>query len=101
MDTMFIYPLLGGAVAYFITGIIFRNIRKSGTIRLASNLYNAGIATLIAGGMLRGILEIAGTGSAYAVVFNIAGWGFVGLGVLFWIIAVRHGARDMRAQHED
>jgi hypothetical protein len=99
MDYMFIYPLLGGAAAYFITGLIFRKMRKSGTIRLGSNLYNAGIATLIAGCMLRGILEIAGTGSAYVVVFSITGWGFVGIGVLFWIVAVQHGMKEGSCNH--
>ncbi|MDR1692595.1 MAG: hypothetical protein LBR72_04490 [Oscillospiraceae bacterium] len=80
MDGMFLYPLLGGTAVYLLTGFAL----KKAAVRPGSTIYNAGIATLTAGGMLRGILEIAGTGSAYGTVFTAVGWGLAGLGLLCW-----------------
>lgn len=82
MDFMFLYPLLGGALVYVILKLFFRGGSKAGNLRPAMNLYNSGLATLTAGGLLRGILEIAGTASAYSIVFTIAGWGLLAIGTI-------------------
>lgn len=73
MALFFLYPLLGGAVvcallALFIPGVTVRPFWRVGV-----NLYNSGIAALVAGSLLQGIFEIAGTASAYTVFFFGAG----------------------------
>jgi hypothetical protein len=79
MTFMFVYPLLGGTVAYLIIGALPK-VRMPG--RLAKNLYNSGIATLTVGSAVQGVLDIAGTSSPYRPVFTIAGIAMLFLGLL-------------------
>lgn len=90
MDFMFLYPL-GGALVYFLCDMLSAKTGRDGYGRLGANLFNSGLATLTAGGMLKGVLEIAGTGSGYAAVFDVAGWGLAGLGggIMIWIVGAR------------
>lgn len=81
MDYMFLYPLLGGAAVMLLLDVVFRRLCYP---RLALNLHSAGIATLTVGGMVQGILDIAGTASAYTIVFTVAGWMLVGVGLIAW-----------------
>lgn len=53
--------------------------------RIAFNLYNAGIATLTVGSVLRGILDIAGADVIYPVYYFIVGTIFVAVGVLLYL----------------
>lgn len=86
MDYMFLYPLLGGALALLPR-----------CPRVARNLYNAGIATLTAGGMMQGILEIAGTASIYTVVFTGTGWTLVAAGVAVWCVRLLFSRTSLRS----
>ena len=91
MTWMFLYPLLGGALVYLLIELLIPRLRGATGFRLSCNLYNSGIALLTVGSFLRGILEIAGTESAYVPAFNIAGWGFAAAGaVLFLLAPFRH-----------
>ncbi len=69
MTWMFLYPLLGGALFYSLIYLLFPGTRESAgkhsAYRLFFNLYNSGIAVLTISAFLKGILEIAGTGSPY------------------------------------
>jgi len=67
MSFLFLWPLLG-AVWYGILAAL-----RVSPHRLSKNLMNAGIATVTAGSLLRGIFEIAGTSSAYQNLFFTAG----------------------------
>ena len=82
MTFMFLYPLLGGTVLYFLIDVIMPDVKRKRGYRLFLNLYNAGIATLTTGSFLNGILEIAGTDSPFTIVFFITGWIFSGAGIL-------------------
>lgn len=73
MTWMFLYPLLGGAAVYLILGIAIPNIRQISRYRLYFNIYNSGIALMTVGSLLKGILEIAGTTSAYTKFYYIIG----------------------------
>jgi hypothetical protein len=73
MDLMFLYPLAGGALPFFVLGRFFPRFAKRRFFRPGCNLYNSGIAALTAGALLRGILEIAGTGSRWIGLFFAAG----------------------------
>ena len=73
MTWMFLYPLIGGYLVYFILGKIPLQIKSVSHFRVFSNAYNAGIASLTTGSLLTGILEIAGTSSSYTIVFYVIG----------------------------
>lgn len=87
MSLMFLYPLLGGALIFLLLGFIAPNIGGR-AYRLGCNLYNSGIATLTAGSLFKGILDIAGTASGFSGVFMRIGWTcvIVGLGVLIIVV---------------
>lgn len=69
MTWMFLYPLLGGSLAYLLLLLLFPEAGQAPGYRLFSNAYNSGIAALTAGSLLKGILDIAGTGSPYTAAF--------------------------------
>lgn len=72
MSLMFLYPLVA-SVFYFIREYKIPFGYRQPYRRLADNLLNSGIATLTAGSCLTGILEIAGSTSAYVPAFMIVG----------------------------
>ena len=82
MDFMFLYPLLGGGLVYCLIALLFPRLNLRRHYRLACNLYNSGIAALTVGALLKGIVEIAGTGSAWSSLFAYAGIGFLAAAVL-------------------
>lgn len=63
----FIIPLILGVVVFLILYKI--NLYN----RISFNLYNAGIATLIIGSILKGIFSIAGTDINYYIYYFITG----------------------------
>ena len=73
MTWLFLYPLLGGALVFILLRLLAPVIAAKPRYRIAYNLYNSGIATLIVGSMLQGVFEIAGTSSPYTIVFYIVG----------------------------
>jgi len=88
MTWMFLYPLLGGALFYFIIERFIPHIIKFSGYRVFYNMYNSGIATLTFGSLLKGILDIAGTNSTYLVFFYIVGGGFIAAGLIIMFIKV-------------
>ncbi|WP_291644012.1 hypothetical protein [Clostridium sp.] len=88
MTWMFLYPLLGGALFYFIIERFIPYILKLSGYRVFCNIYNSGIATLTFGSLLKGIFDIAGTSSDYLVFFYIVGGGFIAAGLIMMFIKV-------------
>jgi hypothetical protein len=88
MTWMFLYPLLGGALFYFIIERFIPHIIKYSWYRLFCNIYNSGIATLTFGSLLKGIFDIAGTSSSYLVFFYIVGGGFIAAGLIMMFIKI-------------
>jgi len=86
MTWMFLYPLLGGALIYFLIGRLFPGISKAIGYRLFNNVYNSGIAILTVGSFLKGILEIAGTVSSYTMLFYVTGWSFIIVGIILFTL---------------
>jgi hypothetical protein len=82
MTWMFLYPLAGGALYFFIIGKLFPRITHSVSCRVFLNLHNSGIASLTIASLLKGVFEIAGTNSPHLVYYNAAGWGFIAAGLL-------------------
>jgi hypothetical protein len=91
MTWMFLYPLLGGALFYFIIGRLIPHITKFVGYRVFLNIHNSGIAAFTLASMLKGIFEIAGTNSPYLVYYNMAGAGFIAAGlVIMCIMAINN-----------
>ena len=88
MTWMFLYPLLGGALFYFIIERFVPHIIKLSGYRVFCNIYNSGIATLTFGSLLKGILNIAGTSSSYLVFFYIVGGGFLVAALIMMFIKI-------------
>jgi hypothetical protein len=51
---MYFYPLIGGALFFFIIGIIIPEMGEQPEYRVFYNIYNAGIAVLTVGSFLKG-----------------------------------------------
>jgi hypothetical protein len=94
MTWMFLYPLMGGALIYFLLERFFPDVKTLKAFRLGYNSYNSGIATLTLGSFLKGILEIAGTDSGYLIVFTAVGGLALGMGLLIFGILAITGQRN-------
>jgi hypothetical protein len=88
MTWMFLYPLLGGALFYFIILMLMPNITKFAGYRVFLNAFNSGIATLTIASFLKGIFEIAGTNSPHLVYYYAAGGIFIAAGLIIMLIIV-------------
>jgi hypothetical protein len=73
MTLMFLYPLLGGVLPCLLLWLLSPGSGRVRGYRLGSNLYHAGLATLILRSALAGVFEIAGTASPYLVFYLGAG----------------------------
>lgn len=82
MSLMFLYPLAGGVLPFFMAWLFARQTGGMPYYRLSYNCYNSGLATLTVGSMLNGVFEIAGTSSPYMIVFYVGGWIMLAAGVL-------------------
>lgn len=91
MTWMFLYPLLGGALGYFLIDRFSPLITRFVAYRIGYNSYNSGIGALTVGSFLKGILEIAGTNSPYLVFFILLGWVSIGIGLtIYAFLAVKN-----------
>ena len=72
MSTMVVSVLILGVAGYRLLGLtLHKRFTKKGVNRFI-HLYNSGIATLVIGQFLKGVLDIAGTGSPYIKYYFIA-----------------------------
>ena len=85
----FLIPLLGGAVPYTLLSMAPRRFRPGIAGRC---LYNSGLATLTAGSLFRGVLEIYGTTSRWSPVYAIAGGALTLTGAVLWLFDLRRGS---------
>lgn len=87
MSLMFLYPLLGGALPFFLLWRFLPRSEAAGG-RVWFNCYSSGIAALTVGSLLRGVFDIAGTSSPYCAVFSVCGWTMVGAGATLFLSAL-------------
>ena len=83
MTWLFVFPLVLG----FMPSLIFANmnkIKKPG--RFSINIYNSGVAAVTVSSVLRGIFDIAGTGSRYQKLLMTAGIFMLCAGVIVYLI---------------
>ena len=71
MSYAFVFSLVLGVLGFTVIG------RLNLVNRTAFNLYNAGIATLTVGSILRGIIDIAGADTVYPAYYFFVGTIFV------------------------
>lgn len=69
MILAFIFPLLG----YIISTIYKHNLIKNFPNKISTNLFDASLATLTAGGLLQGFLEIYGTTNSLIIIYPVIG----------------------------
>jgi len=70
MIYLFLFPLVGGVVPSFFIAIIEK---KPSPAPWALRLYHSGIATLIVGSCVTGILEIYGSTNHYTIIYWVVG----------------------------
>jgi len=88
MTWMFLYPLLGGALFYFIIRFFIPHTIKFAGYRVFLNIYNSGIATMTVASFIKGVIEIAGTNSLYLEYYYMAGGLFIIVGLTIMLIMV-------------
>lgn len=76
MTFLFLWSLIGGA--WYVLLLLLDTVPN----RISINTMNAGVATLTAGSLVKGISEIAGTYSNYEIGFFIFGTVFVFGGIM-------------------
>lgn len=89
MSLLFLWPLLLGALpaALELAGLLpWANTKKDS--RIGRKLYRFGIETLICASLLKGILEIAGTGSVYPDLLLALGGVLIAAGTLLFACSV-------------
>lgn len=78
MSYAFVFSLVLGVIGFIVLGWL--NLEN----RVAFNLYNAGIATLTVGSILRGVIDIAGADTTYPVYYFFVGAVCVAIGGLIY-----------------
>lgn len=74
MRLMFLVPLIGGALPFQI----FAMRRKAWSLsRAAYNLWNSGLAVLMSGCLVKGIIEVSGRVSDYDMFYWVGGAAFL------------------------
>ena len=82
MSNAYLYVLGLGVFVFILLKISIPEIVQQKGFPMFYPIYNSGVALLINGMLLRGILEIAGGSSAYVSWFFIVGWGLTAIGVV-------------------
>jgi len=85
MSNAYLYLLGLGVFVFVLLKMSIPEIVQQRGFRPFYQIYNSGIAILINGMLLRGILEIAGGSSAYVSWFLFVGWGLIGIGVVLFL----------------
>lgn len=80
----FLVPLAGGTLPYSFLSLS-RRVPSPGSAAVC--LYNAGLASLTVGSLMRGILDIYGTTNRLVVIYPIAGILFLAAGLVCYGIA--------------
>ena len=83
MTFLFVLPLFGALTE----GLLFL-FRIRTFSRFADNCFHAGIGAGTLGSLLQGIFEIAGTGSAYMIVFPVLFGVFLLAAAAFFVVAL-------------
>ncbi len=89
MSNAYLYVLGLGVFVFILLKLTIPEIVQQKGFHFIYRIYNSGVAILINGMLLRGILEIAGGSSAYVSWFFIVGWGLIAIGVVLFFLLYR------------
>lgn len=92
MSNMYICLLILGVVVYTALSAAIPDIVLRKGYRLFYNTYNSGIAVLITGMLLKGILDIAGGTSRFVSWFLYTAYGFLAAALIIFLMIVRENA---------
>lgn len=95
MSNMYLYLLGFGVFVFLLFRIFIPDIVSRKGYRLFYNTYNSGIAVLMNGMLLYGILEIAGGTSQIVPWFLYVGCGLIAVAVVLFCIIVSRKARPL------
>lgn len=73
MSEMWIWLLILGTLFYILLETLFYSGSEKSVSKAGSNVYNSGTAVVIVGMLIQGIVDIAGTGSDFIIIYRIAG----------------------------
>jgi Protein of unknown function (DUF2871). len=94
MSNMYLYLLGLGALVFLLIKLFIPNIIQCKGYRLFYNIYNSGVAVLINGMLLKGILDIAGSTSYIVPWFLYVGCGLIVLAaIIFFLVAESRESR--------
>jgi hypothetical protein len=85
MSYAYLYLLGLGVLGFFLLKIIAPDIVNTDGYLLSYQTYNSGVAILINGMLLKGILEIAGGTSSYIPWFFVAGYLLIVIAFLMFV----------------
>ena len=81
MQLMYLTVLIFGATFYALLGVLKPQLHALSGYRLFTNLYNMGLAAVVFGQLIQGIVEIAGTGSGFVRYYYVLGITGMSLGI--------------------
>jgi len=87
MQSMYLTLLVLGAIFYSVLGFIKPDITRLSGYRGFTNLYNMGLATVVTGQLIQGIVEVAGTGSKYIRFYYVVGTTAMCLGIFVLLLS--------------
>jgi hypothetical protein len=85
MIRAYLYPLLGGVLPFILICLLAPQFVLPRHFRLCYNAYHSGLAALLAGSLLQGVYEIAGTGSPGTTILKAGGMLLLLLSILYYL----------------
>lgn len=94
MEFAFVIPLVLGLVPYTLFYFFNKSMHPS---EIVSDLYNAGVTTLIVASLYKGVLDIYGTTrDVHLLTLTISGFILLGLGILTYIVTIIYHIKNSK-----
>ncbi|MBP1042748.1 hypothetical protein I6N95_17155 [Vagococcus sp. BWB3-3] len=95
MSGMWHYTIIMAILSGAMSLLSHNQLKKQ--IRLAALMINCGVATIVSGHLLTGIVEIAGTNSVYIPYYDYSGWLFILVGTLIgcFRLVIKHPPQSL------
>ena len=100
MSNAYLYVLWLGVLVFLLFRVFLPDIVNDKGYPLFFRMHNSGIAILINGMLLYGIIEIAGGSSAFVSWFLVAGSGLIGFAAVLAAIMFIRKTRDQSATRQ-
>lgn len=85
MRRMFWIPLLLGYLPFWVAYLLKKNVKIN---RIGYNLWNSGVAVLIHGCIIKGIIHISGRFTEYDSIYWILGVFLLLIAILFYVMSM-------------